>query len=332
MRERDWWRDALVAMMVVYSGARVLQVFPTRVPTLLIVVLHVVPPAVFALIHGRRVLGTRGILVFMGLCVGGGSFFESLGLRTGFPFGNYYFTGVMGPKVFQLPILLALAYVGVGYVAWVVASLIVGGGEDSWRRVVVLPLIAAVTMSAWDLAMDPVWTNIDRAWVWERGGGYFGVPFSNFFGWLLTTWVFYQVFALWGRGREVEVVARGWNRLAVLMYGLVGAGKLRWGRGREVVVVPQGWNRLAVLMYGLVGAGNLLLAFPSAVPAGYPTMVADATGRRWLMADLVGNCVLMSVFLKGPLALVAWVRAGAGARGNGTAEELRTGVEDWSRL
>jgi putative membrane protein len=225
----------------------------------------------------------------MGLCVGGGSFFESLGLRTGFPFGNYYFTGVMGPKVFQLPILLALAYVGVGYVAWVVASLIVGAGEDSWRRVVVLPLIAAVTMTAWDVTMDPVWGNIDRAWVWERGGGYFGVPFGNYFGWLLTTWVFYQVFALWGRRREVEVVARG-------------------------------WNRLAVLMYGLVGAGNLLLALPGSVPAGYPRMVADAAGRRWLIADVVENCVLVSVFVMGPLALVAWVRGGGAAPGRGRAE------------
>jgi putative membrane protein len=31
--------------------------------------------------------------------------------------------------------------------------------------------------------MDPVWANIDREWVWERGGGYFGVPFGNYFGW-----------------------------------------------------------------------------------------------------------------------------------------------------
>jgi hypothetical protein len=29
-------------------------------------------------------------------------------LRTGFPFGHYYFTDVMGPKIFQLPVLLLL--------------------------------------------------------------------------------------------------------------------------------------------------------------------------------------------------------------------------------
>jgi putative membrane protein len=276
--ERDSSRNALVACLVVYAGGRVLQIFPTQVPTLLIVLLHVLPPAVFAFIHGRRVIGTRGIVVFMVLCLAVGSFFESLSLRTGFPFGHYYFTGVMGPKVFQLPILLALAWVGVGYLAWVVASLIAGEARSSLRRLIVLPLIAAIVMSAWDLAMDPVWANIDRAWVWERGGGYFGAPFGNYFGWLLTSWFFYQTFALWLRRQEPRVST-------------------------------PGWNRLAVLMYGIVAAGNLLLAAPSAVPAAYPSTVIDAVGRQWLMSDVVGNCILVSVFVMGPFALIAWSRA-----------------------
>ena len=201
-----------MALLVVYAGARLLQVFPTRVPTLLIVVLHVLSPAIFAGIHGRRVFGGRGIVVFTMLCLAVGTFFESLSLRTGFPFGHYYFTGVMGPKVFDLPILLALAYVGVGYLAWVVASLLVGARASSGQGTFVLPWIAAAAMCAWDLAMDPVWANIDHAWVWLDGGGYFGVPFSNYFGWLLTTWVFYQAFALWLRRQEPRVATSGWDR------------------------------------------------------------------------------------------------------------------------
>jgi putative membrane protein len=282
-------RDALVALLLVYAAARVLQVFPTHVPTLLIVVLHVLPPAIFALVHGRRVYGTRGIAVFTVLCLAVGSFFESLSLRAGFPFGHYYFTGVMGPKVLELPILLALAYVGVGYLAWVVASLIVGAPANSWKGLIVLPWIAATVMSAWDLAMDQVWANIDRAWVWQRGGGYFGVPFSNFFGWLLTTWVVYQAFAL-------------------------------WLRGRQTTAPTQEWNRLAVLMYGITATGNLLLAIPSAVPATYPAMITDPAGRHWLTSDIVCSCLLVSILVMGPFALIAWVRAGAATRGAGKPE------------
>lgn len=287
MPERNGLRNVLVALLIVYAGARVLQIFPTRAPALLIVVLHVLPPAIFAFVHGRRVYGTRGILIFMALCLGIGIFFESVSLRTGFPFGHYFFTGVMGPKVFALPVLLALAWVGVGYLAWVVATLMVGAPARSRAGTWLVPFVAAVVMSAWDLAMDQVWANIDHAWVWQQGGGYFGVPFSNYFGWMLTAWVFYQVFALWLRGQEPQAASRE-------------------------------WNRLAVLMYGTVAAGNLLLAVPSAIPAGFPATIADAAGRRWLTSDIVGICILISVFVMGPFALLAWFRTGG--PGPGPAE------------
>jgi hypothetical protein len=42
----------LIALLLLYTVARVLQDFPTRVHTLLIVALHVLPPAAFALLHG----------------------------------------------------------------------------------------------------------------------------------------------------------------------------------------------------------------------------------------------------------------------------------------
>ncbi len=198
-------------LLVLYVAARILQPFAGKVPTLLIVVLHVLPPAAFAFLHGRTAYRTRGILVFMAVCLGVGAFFESLSLRTGFPFGSYYFTDLMGPKVFQLPVLLVLAYVGMGYVSWVVGLLILGSptGSLSGRQVVLLPLVASFVMVAWDLAMDPVWTNIDHAWVWRNGGAYFGVPVSNFFGWYLTIYVIYQIFAIYLRNRACPITAAG---------------------------------------------------------------------------------------------------------------------------
>lgn len=78
-------RDALVALLLVYAAARVLQIFPTHVPTLLIVVLHVLPPAIFALVHGRRVYGTRGIAVFTVLCLAVGSFLRASACARAFP-------------------------------------------------------------------------------------------------------------------------------------------------------------------------------------------------------------------------------------------------------
>ena len=175
-----------------------LQLYSAVVPIPAIVALHVLPPALFALIHGSCTYGPKCAAIFAVVCLGTDSFFENLSLRTGFPFGHYYFTGVMGPKVFQLPILLALAYLGLGYVSWSLAVLILGRAKQhsSGARVFLVPAIAAFIITAWDLAMEPVWSTLDRAWIWVNGGPYFGVPVSHFFGWYFTTYAFYQLFAL----------------------------------------------------------------------------------------------------------------------------------------
>lgn len=280
MQDRSAGQKVLIALLLVYVVARVLQDFPVATPSLLIVVLHVLPPAAFALVHGRRLYGTRGILVFSAFCLGSGTFFEILGLRTGFPFGEYFFTSVMGPKIANLPILLAFAYLGMGYLAWIVASIILGAAPGSRSRVVVLPVIAACMMTAWDLAMDPVWCNVDRAWVWQRGGPYFGVPWTNYAGWFLTTWVGYQLFALWVRGGAAQAATAG-------------------------------WNRLAVLMYGIAALGNLLLAVPSALPAVVPRTITDAAGRHWPTSDAIAASILISMLAMMPTALLAWFRAAA---------------------
>lgn len=272
-------RRVLIVLWAIYAVARVLQAFPTKVPTLLIVVLHVVPVAAFALVHGWRAWGARLTLIFVGLCLAVACGFECLSLRTGFPFGHYSFTAVMGPKIFDLPVLLGLAYVGAGYVSWVVAEALVGREGRTATRLLLTPAVASCAMTAWDLAMDPVWANVDRAWIWRDGGGWFGVPLSNYFGWLLTTWVFYQAFAL--------ILARQC-------------------RGP---FTPQ-WSRLAILMYATIATGNIFLALPSAVPSSYPRVVIDAAGRQWALMQVIEVCLLISFCVMTPVALAAWARAG----------------------
>ncbi len=101
-------------MLLLYVLARRCQLYADRLPSLPIVVLHVIPLALFAVAHGAVLYQPRGILIFAALCLGFGTLAEIVSLRTGFPFGHYYFTDVMGPKLFQLPVLLALAYLGIG--------------------------------------------------------------------------------------------------------------------------------------------------------------------------------------------------------------------------
>jgi len=274
-RENRRTRNLFVLLLLLYVVGRIFQLYADRVPTLLIVVLNVLPPAAFALLHGHLLYRLRGILVFAMLCLGSGTFFESLSLRTGFPFGHYYFTDLMGPKLFQLPILLALAYLGMGYLSWVLALAILGHKTEQSRglRIVFLPLIASCIMVAWDLSMDPVWANIDHAWVWKQGGSYFGVPITNFLGWSLTTYVFYQSFALYLRRRPAQPLP------------------------------SQPW-RLPVLFYAASAIGNIfLIAQP-----GTPATITDPSGRQWLTSDILRANLLVSVFVMGGFALIAWLR------------------------
>jgi uncharacterized membrane protein len=256
------------------------------------VALHVFPLALFAVIHGSVAYRGRGIAVFTCLCLGVGSAFESLSLRTGFPFGHYSFTNVMGPKLLQLPVMLALAYVGMGYISWIVGLLILGYASKpiSGSRTFSLPILASFIMVAWDLAMEPVWATIDRAWIWRDGGAYFGVPVSNFFGWYLTVFVFYQLFALFLRGQPER--PRSENRV--------------W------------YWRLPILCYAASAGGNLLLAIP-----GTSFAVTDAAGRQWMASDVIGVCALVSLFVMMPFAFLAWVRL------NDAAETL---LQDLSRV
>ena len=269
-------RFLLLALLLLFLVGRILQLFAGRVPNLLIVTFHVIPPALFAVVHGARIYGSRGIVIFATLCLGVGALFESVSLRTGFPFGYYRFTDLMGPRLFDLPILLALAYVGMGYLSWILAVVILDCRNEplSGSKIVLLPLAASFVMTAWDLSMDPVWADIDHAWVWRDGGSYYGVPTSNFFGWFLTVYIFYQLFGLYLRNR-MTIPSR-----------------------------TSHW-RLAIVFYAASAAGNLLVVAPLSLGGAF----VDAAGKHWAIPDILWASRLVSIFLMLPLSLIAWVKA-----------------------
>ena len=71
----------------------------------------------FGLIHGAIRYGIGGIAVFLALCLGISNVMENIGVLTGFPFGHYHYTDVLGPKLFLVPLLIGPAYFGTGYLA-----------------------------------------------------------------------------------------------------------------------------------------------------------------------------------------------------------------------
>jgi len=124
---------------------------------------------------------------------------EALSIRTGFPFGLYHYNLPSPIVLFQVPVIVIFAYFGAGYVSWMLSHVLTGqySKKLEGKQIFIVPFVAAFIMVMWDLIMDPVASTVLSQWVWHSPGPYFGVPLTNFFGWFLTVFTFYQIFALY---------------------------------------------------------------------------------------------------------------------------------------
>jgi putative membrane protein len=142
---------------------------------------------------------------------------ETIGTTTGLPFGHYHFTVGAGlPHIGVIPIIVGPLWFGMGYFSWCVAGCLLAGRPR--RRLVALPLLAASVMTMWDLVMDPSNSTIFKVWIWHDGGADFGVPLSNYAGWLLTSWLFFQGFASYRHGRPAPSPSPRLAYTAILFY------------------------------------------------------------------------------------------------------------------
>jgi putative membrane protein len=110
---------------------------------------------------------------------------EIIGSATGFPFGVYAYTDRLQPQIGHVPLLIPLAWFMMAPSAWAVAN-------RFRSRIWLFILVSAGALTAWDLLLDPQMVSWDL-WRWENQGLYFGIPLSNFAGWLLVaallTWL-----------------------------------------------------------------------------------------------------------------------------------------------
>src|SRR5690606_25347854 len=121
----------------------------------------------------RRALAAFGAAVLIGYGA------ELTGLLTGFPFGEYRYTDVLWPQAGGVPVVVALAWGGMGLAAYGVAAAVAPPG---WARVVA----GAGALAAWDLFLDRQMVRMGL-WTWAENGFYRGIPLTNFAGWLLVS-------------------------------------------------------------------------------------------------------------------------------------------------
>jgi len=219
-----------------------------------------------ALIHAGFSYDSRSALVLFIICIAITFAVENIGVATGFPFGHYHFAIDAGlPRIGSVPVIVGPLWFGAGYFAWVVASILLDGADRRLGRaieLVALPVVAAFVMTQWDLVMDRSEATIAKVWIWHDGGADFGVPLSNYLGWLLTSWLFFQAFALYLR-RRYPLGAK---------------------RSRKLQLI-------AILFYVSAGLTHIV---PWAI--GQSGEVADATGKAWQIHDLRETTVAVMLF------------------------------------
>ncbi|MEM1334089.1 MAG: carotenoid biosynthesis protein [Actinomycetota bacterium] len=106
---------------------------------------------------------------------------ERIGTRTGLPFGRYGYSAALQPQIAHVPVIVPLAWFGMGLPAREAASAALGTARTAPARIA----LGSVAMTAWDLFLDPQMVG-EGYWAWVRRGVYRGIPVSNYVGWFLT--------------------------------------------------------------------------------------------------------------------------------------------------
>jgi putative membrane protein len=196
--------------------------------------------ATASVVHALHTDGVRAAAALVGVAGVGGLAVEMLGVHTGLPFGDYRYTGGLGPSVAAVPVVIGAAWVMMTRPAMAVAATLAGGYAG---RVA----IAAVALASWDVFLDPQMVDA-RHWRWSRPTphlpGVADVPLSNFGGWLLVALVLMAILMAVAPARP----ARGERPMLALWL---------WTWVSSALAAAVFFGRPAVAAWGAVAMGTV---------------------------------------------------------------------------
>jgi uncharacterized membrane protein len=263
-------------IVIVYVVEALLE---TAIPKLTPVPLEPILLLPFVIIHMWKRYKWKALLFFFVVSFIVSNIFENLSIETGFPFGHYYYTSILGPKLFLVPSLVILAYIAFGYVCWVLSTRLVGDVRRGASALTTfgVPLVASFIFVGYDFCFDPSVSTVRHWWIWQQGGGYFGVPLSNFLGWSLTTFVFFLLFGLYLRQFEMK--------------------------DSELFTFTKSHYYMAVVVFlGTAATFTVRYLFSSS------TQVTDAVGQTWITGNIYETAVIASIYTMFFIAILAAIK------------------------
>lgn len=130
--------------------------------------------ALFALAHGTWRHGAWPMLRFAVIVIVVAGLSESLSIHTGLPFGWFAHQPSLGTRIIDVPILVGVGWLAIGYISIAIAGIILGElPARSWPGGV-LPVAAAAAFvgAGWNAAIAPLGATLQKSWLYRDGGGY----------------------------------------------------------------------------------------------------------------------------------------------------------------
>jgi uncharacterized membrane protein len=148
----------------------------------------------FAFLHVWVGFGWKGAAALFAAGYALGFAAECASIHTGFPFGFYEHSDVLGMKLARVPLFIPFGFFAITYLAWNIARLIVENGRG--RSLLWTPLATGLIATSFDVATDAIGATVYGHWIYRYPSGIFGVPLTNYLGWILTTWAIGLAFSL----------------------------------------------------------------------------------------------------------------------------------------
>lgn len=147
---------------------------------------------------------------------------EYIGVRTGVPYGSFEYAVSLGPMLLgAVPLALPLFFIPLVLNAYLLTLLVLG--ERALSRVERVAVAIGIVVAI-DLVLDPAAVAIGF-WAFDPPGPYYGVPISNYLGWVLSATV---AVLLVDFGFDRESVLERANRCRFILDDLV-SFVLLWG-------------------------------------------------------------------------------------------------------
>ena len=201
---------------------------------------------------------------------------ECTSIHTGFPFGWYDHSDVLGVKVAKVPLFIPIGFFAITYLAWLISRVIIE--DDRGRSLIWTPLVTALVVTSFDLATDAIGATVHGHWTYRYPTGIFGVPLTNYLGWILTTWAIGMAFSL---------IAPKFDRSPPM------ADRRFWAQ-------PAAFWLIAALQfpfdYYVIGFG-----------ADSAELVTRGA-RSWMVADIYEGAVIVALLVMAPPAIMALAR------------------------